>query len=364
VAAVATKAAGSGKRPLGGPRAQGQRGSVVIITALFLVGLLGFTAIAVDVGYLAWQKRELQNIADAAALAGAQELPNNPDAAVNVATDYARRNGVGSGGWVLQSVEVLPSGCTPSRRDCTSLRVRVAHPDAPFFLGRVLGFSTADVTVTAQAAIQSPTSSDNGMPWALKDSVRQRARYGDVVTIKYSAKEGEQGNYGALAIPNDHCRGQRGAALYRCNIENGARVEVGRTYDTEPGNMTGPTRQGLQARLDSTDPRCDSFSEVFEQLAANQWRFRDDRCNPWSDSGQGSKRVVLIPVIADVDLRGRSQVEVIGFALAFLEDFSCPTGNDCDVNVRFVHALMSADDMMRFGSYNSRIDIVVPRLTD
>jgi len=345
-------------------RRRREAGNVIIMAALFMAVLMGFGAMAVDVGVMMWQRRELQNVADAAALAGVQELPNDPSAAVAVATDYARRNGVGSGGWVLQSVEVLPSGCTPSRRDCTSLRVRVAHPDAPFFLGRVLGFSTADVTVTAQAAIQSPTSSDNGMPWALKDSVRQRARYGDVVTIKYSAKEGEQGNYGALAIPNDHCRGQRGAALYRCNIENGARVEVGRTYDTEPGNMTGPTRQGLQARLDSTDPRCDSFSEVFEQLAANQWRFRDDRCNPWSDSGQGSKRVVLIPVIADVDLRGRSQVEVIGFALAFLEDFSCPTGNDCDVNVRFVQAVLSPGEDMEFVPGTPLGDIRVPRLTN
>ncbi|HXG42461.1 MAG TPA: Tad domain-containing protein [Dehalococcoidia bacterium] len=345
-------------------RRQRETGNVIIIAALFMAVLMGFGAMAVDVGVMVWQRRELQNIADAAALAGVQELPYDPTSAVAVATDYARRNGAGRNGWVVESVEVLPGGCTAEARNCTSLSVRIAHPDAPFLLARVLGLGTADIRATAQASVQSPSRSDNVMPWALKDSARRTARYGDVVTIKYSARDGEQGNFGALAIPNDRCGGSRGANVYRCNIQNGATVEVGRTYDTEPGNMRGPTQQGMQARLDATDPLCDSFNEVFEQTGTGQWRFRSERCNPWSPNGAGSKRVVLIPVVSDADLRGRSQVTVLGFALAFLEDFQCRSGNDCDVNVRFVQAIMSPDDQMQFGPYSPVTDIRVPRLTN
>ena len=46
-----------------------QRGSVAIIVALSLLMLLGFGALAVDLGYVMLVKNELQNAADAGALA-------------------------------------------------------------------------------------------------------------------------------------------------------------------------------------------------------------------------------------------------------------------------------------------------------
>jgi hypothetical protein len=51
-----------------------QRGSVLIVTALLLIVLLGFTAFAIDFGNAYIVKNELQNAADAAALAGASVL--------------------------------------------------------------------------------------------------------------------------------------------------------------------------------------------------------------------------------------------------------------------------------------------------
>jgi Flp pilus assembly protein TadG len=51
-----------------------ESGAVAIITAILMVVLLGFLALAVDVGHLATVKNELQNAADAAALAGARAL--------------------------------------------------------------------------------------------------------------------------------------------------------------------------------------------------------------------------------------------------------------------------------------------------
>jgi Flp pilus assembly protein TadG len=54
-------------------RADGERGAVAVITALSLVVLLGFAAIAIDVGLLYQERAELQSGADAAALAVAQD---------------------------------------------------------------------------------------------------------------------------------------------------------------------------------------------------------------------------------------------------------------------------------------------------
>lgn len=57
-----------------GNQANGQHGAVIVFAALLLMVLLGFTALAVDIGHLAVVRNELQNAADAGALAGAGEL--------------------------------------------------------------------------------------------------------------------------------------------------------------------------------------------------------------------------------------------------------------------------------------------------
>lgn len=50
------------------------RGAVAVLVAVLLVVLIGFVALAVDVGYLYVTRNELQNTADAAALAAARKL--------------------------------------------------------------------------------------------------------------------------------------------------------------------------------------------------------------------------------------------------------------------------------------------------
>ena len=51
-----------------------EKGVTLVYVALLLVVFLGMAALAVDVGYLMVSKNELQNAADAAALAGASYL--------------------------------------------------------------------------------------------------------------------------------------------------------------------------------------------------------------------------------------------------------------------------------------------------
>lgn len=51
-----------------------QRGAVLVFVALAIIMLLGFVALAIDISHLAVTKNELQNAADAGALAGARFL--------------------------------------------------------------------------------------------------------------------------------------------------------------------------------------------------------------------------------------------------------------------------------------------------
>ena len=55
------------------------------LVALALVVLLGISAFAIDVGFAYYAKRQLQSATDAAALAGAQDLPNTATALATAA---------------------------------------------------------------------------------------------------------------------------------------------------------------------------------------------------------------------------------------------------------------------------------------
>src|SRR5579863_2307493 len=73
------------KRALG-RRAGREDGQVIVIMVLFLVVLLGFAGLVVDVGRVYVAQRELQQAVDAAALAAAQDLPTTAAANSDVTT--------------------------------------------------------------------------------------------------------------------------------------------------------------------------------------------------------------------------------------------------------------------------------------
>jgi hypothetical protein len=75
----------------------GQRdapGQVLLLVAASLVALIGFAALSVDIGTYVRARQQVENAVDAAALAGAQVLPDNGTEAENLARQYAVRNGL------------------------------------------------------------------------------------------------------------------------------------------------------------------------------------------------------------------------------------------------------------------------------
>lgn len=76
-----------------------EQGSVMVIVAISLAALLGFTGLAVDFGGMAMTKQELQNAADAAALAAGVDRINGKttDTARATAEDYVQVNGYTNG---------------------------------------------------------------------------------------------------------------------------------------------------------------------------------------------------------------------------------------------------------------------------
>src|SRR5256885_14447232 len=75
------------------PGLRSERGQAFVLTVVALVVLLGMAALGIDVGSWYKAQRHDQAVADAAALAGSQALPDDPSQAQALAPDYANKNG-------------------------------------------------------------------------------------------------------------------------------------------------------------------------------------------------------------------------------------------------------------------------------
>ncbi|MBP2269277.1 hypothetical protein J3A64_004817 [Pseudarthrobacter sp. PvP004] len=69
-----------------------ERGGSIVIFALLVPLLFAALALALDFGKLAYERQDLSNALDAAALAGAGSLPNDPTTAKTAAISYAKSN--------------------------------------------------------------------------------------------------------------------------------------------------------------------------------------------------------------------------------------------------------------------------------
>ena len=84
-------------------RLRSEAGQAAVLSVVFMAALLGAVALVLDVGSWFRAQRATQSAADAAALAGAQELPESTGAATGFATQYLTSNGGGLGEYSFSS---------------------------------------------------------------------------------------------------------------------------------------------------------------------------------------------------------------------------------------------------------------------
>jgi Putative Flp pilus-assembly TadE/G-like len=124
-----------------------ERGQATAFTVLFLVGLIGMVALVLDVGSWYREQRDTQAAADAAALAAAQALPEDPAKADALAAEYIGKNRGGTSE-VTYASEL-------SANDTVS--VHVARK-APGFFAKLFGIDSVDVGANATARASGLTA--------------------------------------------------------------------------------------------------------------------------------------------------------------------------------------------------------------
>jgi hypothetical protein len=139
-----------------------RHGTIVVLTAFLLIVVVAMVAFAIDIGYIATCRTELQRAADAGALAGVGALGDGEESEVHdIIVDYIQQNLVGSqqvpesaievelGEWNDETRQFVAGGSMPS-----AVRVVVELNDKPLFFAPALGTDSFDLSAEAIAMFQ------------------------------------------------------------------------------------------------------------------------------------------------------------------------------------------------------------------
>jgi Flp pilus assembly protein TadG len=271
--------------------------------------LLGAVALGTDVSIMYYNWASMQRAVDAAALAGANYLPEDTSTAGTKATSYATVNGLTSG-------EVV----TPTFNSPTNDTITVsANRTVPYYFGKVLGLTDQVVQVTAAA------KSPGGVTCLYCASYGPTGAPPTPGTVIPPASPGSSlGQYGLVPIGLDKSvlysgagtsvilqngrispgnwdflqLGAPGGNVLRDNIAFGytGPINAGQYIWTKTGQNVGPANQGFDDRIGAG-----SSSSTWQSHPAND------------------PRVVLLPIV-DWSLagNGNTQMQVLGFAHMFL----------------------------------------------
>ena len=282
--------------------AMNQRGVTAILVAILLVVLVGFTALAIDIGHLVLARNELQNAADAGALAGARFLYNedgtevNEDAnqtaynaatanmsenlAVEVLCDFENNSGdVQRGHWSFATRTFTPNNsldpvdlwnASTEELDnntyfINAIRVvtrRQSHPVASFF-ARIFGHQGFQVSTEAIAYIGFAGTLGPGevdQPIAickealLNESKEYTCSVGRMINSGQNVASHETGGWTSFN-QDDPCTGGTNAQEVRdlvCNEGNPDSIMLGRDIATNGGEIQSAFNKLIQCWEDTT----------------------------------------------------------------------------------------------------------------
>ena len=226
-----------------------ERGQAIVLTVLALAVLLGMAALVLDVGAWFHQKRHLQATADAAALAGAQLLPQSPGGATAEALSNAGKNGGGVTG------ADITIGSERTTNDTIAVK---AHKVNNGVFSRVLGVMSVNIAAKAKARVGAPAEALHVAPMVvscdhdlIKNCNNSSAlpQFGKRTTLNYDPM-GAPGAFGMLNL--DGATGTVGTSKEAEWILRGFNRYLGLgKYDSDPGAKFSSQviRGALDARI-------------------------------------------------------------------------------------------------------------------
>lgn len=182
-----------------------ERGQALIQFTLMFLGLLAFVALAIEAGNVYGVRRQLQNAADAGALAAARELclGRSEQTATNKAIDYLRQNGLNDDAIAISDISI------------TGNRVSVrASTVADTVLARVLNWQEVTVNATARAACGGANAACGLWPVALDYALFEGVQCGQSIVIWDADFDKVNATCTIGGVPRDTCD------CYDCDLDD------------------------------------------------------------------------------------------------------------------------------------------------
>jgi Flp pilus assembly protein TadG len=338
---------------------KGERGSILAMSAIGMLSLLLAVGLGVDITHLYLAKNELQNAADASALAGASGLNFTPYGIAD-ATERAKKEmnkyEFNNQGVVFTDDNVrfasnlsdfdngpgLNKTAAAAPGQASTIRfVKVITPESPVpmsFVGFLLG-SSRNLTAQAVAGVSAPLNIFMGyLPlFLIDDNSLSTFTPGNLYTIRSAPQNSvSPGNYQILAIDG------AGGADDRIDLASAVQnvVGPGGYVDTKPGVTAGAIRQGINTRFDDYASGMDPAdfppdTNIKEGITYDQYLSGSPTQSP-SHEGVDGRRVVLLPIMKISELDGgRTTVQIDHFGAFFLRS-KVSGGNGGDIQAEYI----------------------------
>lgn len=337
---------------------RGERGSVLALSAVGMVVFLAAVGLCVDVSHFYVVNAELQNAADAAALAGASALNAQPSGiakAVVRATDELKNNyefnhkvaDIDADN-VTFAVNLdgpyMSAGAADDAGTAENIRfIKVVVPPKAvgvFFAQLALKTSSIDMSREATAGMSMPPNVFcDWIPLTVIEDDANPLLRGNTYTLRAAPQNSvSSGNYQILAVNG------RGGQDVREDIARGINQCAGPgdtfTKDTKPGVSAGAVRQGLNTRFDDYAAGMDASefppdTNVKENITYDQFDDSGYQQSP-RHTGVPNRRMVLVPIVKKSEFdNGRDTVKFDRFALFFLQT-KVSNGNGGDFQAEYV----------------------------
>jgi Flp pilus assembly protein TadG len=335
-----------------------ERGSVLAMSAISMLGLLLATGLAVDVSHFYTAKAELQNAADAAALAGASQL-NSTSGGIKLAVaeatkslnNYDFKNLV-----TLSSADVTfatnlngsyidVASATASPTNIRFIKVNVPPKSVSVaFAGAVLG-QTKNISATATAGLSvGLTMNKFYTAYTFIESLTAPINVGQAYTLNAKAgNDSSPTSYRVLAGPDGdliltgqlHAYGYIGSTYNVANLVSAEMCRYAKIgMNTRFGDYT------VHPNVNPSDEPPDTITQ--ENITYAQYTTMQGNGVVQAANGVRNRRVFTVPIALNATYITANRTVVANRIAAFF--VRRKVGADCTLEVEYIGGAMSVAD--------------------
>lgn len=320
-----------------------ERGSILAVSAIGMLTLLLAVGLGVDISRLYLAKTELQNAADASALAAASALNGAPEGiteAANRAVQAMNKYDFNKTGVSFPRTNVLfavnldddpymsEASAFAAPANIRFVQVTTAPSAVGVSFAKTVLGDSKDLTATATAGLSVPLNEICGyIPAFVMDFPSTPIAPGNLYTFRLDSGEHiSPGNYQLLSPLGP------GGSDTRTGMANGVNVcnQPGDEVQTKTGMTAGDVRQGINTRFDIYQGPVDPVvSPPDSNVAAgpdySHYNYTHNiGVEEPSHAGTPGRRVVIIPITKTPPDEGRDSIIIDRFGIFFLRT---PVGN-------------------------------------